>query len=80
MSYVPMHGKLVGLGKVYSFATNVPILGTAQVDIPIEQITSDAMDAVKSEAADWMKRNWVVLAGITVVVAGSAVLLRGKKR
>jgi hypothetical protein len=88
MSYVQLGAQVItanpwsqaaaGLGKVYQIGTNVPILGTVQADIPVEQITNDAIDVVKGSMAGWFKANWMLVAGATVIVVGGAILLRRK--
>jgi len=90
MSYVQLGGKVItadpwsqaaaGLGKVYQIGTNVPILGTVQADIPVEQITSDAIDVVKGSMAAWFKSNWMLVAGATVIAVGGTVLLRSRPK
>lgn len=89
MSYVQLGAKVVtadpwqqaaaGLGKVYTIGTNVPILGTVQADIPVEQMASDALEAAKQAMSAWFVRNWMLIAGATVVVVGGTMLLRRSK-
>jgi hypothetical protein len=62
------------LGKVYSIKTSVPMLQTFDADIPIEQMTLDAIDIVKEEgkkALPWVIAGGAVVVTLSVIVAAA---------
>jgi hypothetical protein len=69
----------VGLGKLYTIGTDVPLVGAIQADIPIEAMTLDALAVVKDEARGTIPWIALGLAGVTIVsvaVAGAFFLGR----
>jgi len=54
-----------GLGKLYTFKTNVPLLGDVRADVPIEQMTIDATDtaliAMERKLPLFLDRNMPVM-------------------
>lgn len=51
-----------GLGTSYQFGTSLPLMSSFSVDMPIEAMTAEAMQTVRSELGDIAKRNipWIV--------------------
>jgi hypothetical protein len=52
------------LGKPYTIRTSIPLLETATVDVPIDQMVADAISEAKTSVAP-----------VVIGVAGVAVLL-----
>ena len=63
----------VGMGKPYQIQTSVPLIGTFTADIPVDQMTSDAMDYAEART----KAKLPYLIGGLVVVVGLTVGLVG---
>lgn len=59
------------LGKLYTIKTSVPLLQTFDADIPVEQMTADALAVVKEDAKKALP--WVVAGGAIVVALSVAV-------
>lgn len=59
------------VGKLYTIKTTVPLLQTFDADIPIDQMTADALAVMKEDAKKAIP--WAI-AGGAVVVAASVVL------
>lgn len=70
----------MALGKLYTIKTNVPLLQTFQADIPVDQMTADAVEVVKADAKKALP--WVVAGGAVVVslsvIAAAALFVRKK--
>jgi hypothetical protein len=76
-----MEREELALGKVYMIGTNVPLIGTVQADIPIEDMTRDAMVVVGEEAKKTLP--WVIAGGALVVMVSMAIVgafVLGKRR
>lgn len=61
-----------GLGKVYTIGTNVPLIGNLRADVPIEEMTQDAMVVVKEEAKAQLP--WIIAGGVVLVMGSMAVV------
>ncbi len=71
---------MTDLGRLYTIKTNVPLLQTFEADIPVDQMTADAIEAVKADAKKVLP--WVVAGGAVVVslsvIAAAALFVRKK--
>jgi len=67
-----------GLGVPYDIPTNVPLFPTLRVDVPLQQIMHDAVNAMAADVWDRTKKNWPWIIGGGLVVT-AFVLLRKKK-
>lgn len=69
-----------GLGKLYTIKTSVPLLQTFEADIPVEQMTADAIAVVKEDAKKALP--WVIAGGAVVVtlsvIVAAALFVRKK--
>lgn len=62
------------LGTVYTIKTNVPLLQTFQADIPVDQMTLDAMAVAEErakKALPWAIAGAAVIVSLSVVAAAS---------
>lgn len=68
------------IGKLYTIKTSVPLLQTFDADIPIEQMTADAIEVARTDAKKALP--WVVAGGAVVVslsvIAAAALFIRKK--
>jgi hypothetical protein len=73
-----------GLAGTYSFRTNVPLLGTVQVDVPVEELVAEASPALAQAVRKEVKRAapWLIAAGLGLTVTGAVIanLLVGRRR
>lgn len=71
---------MVALGKLYTIKTNVPLLQTFDADIPVDQMTADAVEVVKADAKKVLP--WVIAGSAVVVslsvIAAAALFVRKK--
>ncbi len=69
------------VGKTYTIKTNVPLLSTFEADIPVDEMTADALAVVREDAKQALP--WVIAGGAVVVtlsVVAAAVFFLGKRR
>lgn len=59
------------VGKLYTIKTSVPLLQTFDADIPVEQMTADALAVAKEDAKKALP--WIVAGGALVVTASVAI-------
>jgi NAD(P)H-hydrate repair Nnr-like enzyme with NAD(P)H-hydrate epimerase domain len=72
------------LAGTYSFATNVPLLGTVQVEVPVEEMMAEASPALAEAVRKEAKRAapWLLAVGLGLTVTGAVIanLLVGRRR
>jgi len=71
---------VTSLGKLYTIKTSVPLLQTFDADIPIEQMTADAVAVAKEDAKKalpWVVAGGAVVVSLSVMVA-AALFVRKK--
>ena len=71
---------MTSLGKLYTIKTSVPLLQTFDADIPIEQMTADAVAVAKEDAKKalpWVVAGGAVVVSLSVMVA-AALFVRKK--
>lgn len=72
-----LRGSQAGLGETYPIT--LPVIGPTTVDIPVDRIVHDAVDATGKDLWTRARANWYWLVG-AAVIAGAAIALRRKKK
>jgi hypothetical protein len=67
-----------GLGTSYDIPTNVPLFPVLRVDVPMEQIVHDVVNAVGADMWSRAKKNWPWILGAGFLGAAIVLARRGR--
>jgi len=60
-----------GLGTSYHIGTNLPLMQSFTVDLPVAEMTEEAMGVVRAEVKEMLP--WIALGAVVAGFAGAAI-------
>lgn len=63
-----MYRSADALGKIYTFQTDVPLMSSVSVNVPLDEIVGDVVKVGSSKASQYLP--WVAIGMVGLVVGG----------